>query len=146
MSMVQQAIEVGAPLHTVYEQIASFENYPRFMTGVEQVTPIGHDQTHWVMDVEGVERASRYAPTQLARPLGLLARLGVDDTVTTPAVLDVLAGACRSTGTAVEVSEAWRSPSARIVALLRAAHVAMVPASDARYAAEVGRWQYVRRV
>ena len=56
MSMVQQAIEVGAPLHTVYEQLAAFENYPRFMTGVQQVTPIGENQTHWVMDVEGHRR------------------------------------------------------------------------------------------
>jgi uncharacterized membrane protein len=56
MSMVQQAIEVGAPLHTVYEQISAFENYPRFMTGVERVTPIGHDQTHWVMDLDGHRR------------------------------------------------------------------------------------------
>jgi len=53
MNMVQQAIEVSAPLHTVYEQLAAFENYPRFMTGVEQVTPIGNQQTHWVMDVDG---------------------------------------------------------------------------------------------
>lgn len=53
MIMVQQAIEVGAPLHTVYEQIAAFENYPRFMTGVEQVTPIGADRARWVMDVDG---------------------------------------------------------------------------------------------
>ena len=56
MSMVQQAIEVSAPLHTVYEQLAAFENYPRFMSGVQQVTPIGHDQTHWIMDVEGKRR------------------------------------------------------------------------------------------
>jgi hypothetical protein len=56
MSMVQQAIEVSAPLHTVYEQLAAFENYPRFMTGVREVTPIGHDQTHWVMDVDGTRR------------------------------------------------------------------------------------------
>ena len=53
MSMVQQAIEVSAPLHTVYEQLASFENYPRFMSGVREVTPIGVDQTHWIMDVDG---------------------------------------------------------------------------------------------
>jgi hypothetical protein len=53
MSMVQQAIEVSAPLHTVYEQLAAFENYPRFMTGVERVTPLGNQQTHWVMDVDG---------------------------------------------------------------------------------------------
>ena len=56
MSMVQQAIEVGAPLHTVYEQLAAFENYPRFMTGVERVTPVGNQTTHWVMDVDGKRR------------------------------------------------------------------------------------------
>jgi hypothetical protein len=56
MSMVQQAIEVSAPLHTVYEQLAAFENYPRFMSGVQRVTPIGHDQTHWIMDVDGKRR------------------------------------------------------------------------------------------
>jgi len=53
MSMVQQAIEVSAPLHTVYEQLATLENYPRFMQGVEQVTPVGDDQTHWIMDLDG---------------------------------------------------------------------------------------------
>ncbi|GAA2550119.1 hypothetical protein GCM10010435_20050 [Winogradskya consettensis] len=56
MSMVQQAVEISAPLHAVYEQLAKFENYPRFMTGVQRVTPIGNDQTHWVMDVEGRRR------------------------------------------------------------------------------------------
>ena len=56
MSMVQQAIEVSAPLHTVYEQLAAFENYPRFMSGVREVTPVGADQTHWIMDVDGKRR------------------------------------------------------------------------------------------
>jgi hypothetical protein len=54
--MVQQAIEVSAPLHTVYEQLAAFENYPQFMSGVREVTPIGPDQTHWIMDVDGKRR------------------------------------------------------------------------------------------
>ncbi|WP_407651486.1 SRPBCC family protein [Actinoplanes sandaracinus] len=54
--MVQQAIEVSAPVHTVYEQLAAFENYPRFMTGVRQVTAVGADQTHWIMDVDGKRR------------------------------------------------------------------------------------------
>jgi len=96
--------------------------------------------------VQGLERASRYAPTQLARPLSLLAQVGLDDGVLTPDLLGALAAACRETGTVVEVSEAWRCPSARLVTLLRAARVTLVPASDARYAAEVGHWQYVRRV
>ena len=96
--------------------------------------------------VRGLERASRYAPTQLARPLSLLAQVGLDDTAVTPDLLAALASACRETGTAVEISEAWRSPSAALVALLRAAQVTLVAASDARYAGEVGHWQYVRRV
>jgi carbon monoxide dehydrogenase subunit G len=66
MSMVQQAIEVSAPLHTVYEQLATFENYPRFMTGVERVTPLGDRQTHWVMDVEGHRREFDAQITELS--------------------------------------------------------------------------------
>jgi putative hydrolase len=96
--------------------------------------------------VQGLERASRYAPTQLARPLSLLAQVGLDDAVVTPDLVAALATACRETGTVVEISEAWRCPSPRLVALLRAAKVTVVPASDARYAAEVGHWQYLHRV
>jgi hypothetical protein len=66
MSLVQQTIEVGAPLHTVYEQIAALENYPRFMTGVERVTPIGADRTHWVMDVDGHRREFDAQITELS--------------------------------------------------------------------------------
>lgn len=66
MSMVQQAIEVGAPLHTVYEQIAAFENYPRFMTGVEQVRQLGGDKTHWVMDLHGQRREFDARITELS--------------------------------------------------------------------------------
>ncbi|HEU4348301.1 MAG TPA: SRPBCC family protein [Actinoplanes sp.] len=66
MSMVQQAIEVGAPLHTVYEQIARFENYPRFMAGVEQVIPMGSDRAHWVMDLDGHRREFDAQITELS--------------------------------------------------------------------------------
>ncbi|MEV7622152.1 hydrolase [Actinoplanes sp. NPDC089786] len=96
--------------------------------------------------VKGLERASRYVPTQLARPLSLLTQVGIDDAVLSDEVLDHLADACRNTGAAVEISEAWRSPSARLVGRLRDAGVPLVAASDARYAAEVGQWQYLLRV
>jgi putative hydrolase len=46
----------------------------------------------------------------------------------------------------VEISEAWRSPSPALVARLREAGVALIAVSDARYAGEVGRWQYLRRL
>jgi putative hydrolase len=110
------------------------------LTG-EQVAEIVVNAT-----VKGLDRAARYAPTQLARPLILLAQVGLDDTAVTPDILATLADACRATGTTVEISEAWRSPSPALAARLHEAGVALVAASDARYAAEVGRWQYLRRL
>jgi histidinol phosphatase-like PHP family hydrolase len=116
----------------------------RLATGVLTADRVA--ETVVTATVRGIERASRYAPTQLARPLSLLAQVGIDDVAITSDVLAVLAEACRTTGTAVEISEAWRSPSPALVARLRAANVPLVAASDARYAAEVGHWQYLRRI
>jgi putative hydrolase len=96
--------------------------------------------------IKGMDRASRYAPVQLARPLSLLTQVGVDESAVTSDLLDAFAAACRLTGSSVEISEAWRGPSPRVVALLRETGVALVAASDARYAGEVGHWQYLRRV
>lgn len=53
MSTVQQAIEVSAPLHTVYEQFASFDSYPQFMTGMQEITPVTGTTAHMVMDLNG---------------------------------------------------------------------------------------------
>jgi histidinol phosphatase-like PHP family hydrolase len=96
--------------------------------------------------IRGLERATRYAPAQLARPLSLLTQVGIDDSELTPELFGALADACRSTNTTVEVSEAWRSPSARLIRMFREAGVSLIAASDARYAAEVGRWQYVTTI
>jgi len=96
--------------------------------------------------VEAVKRAARYAPTQLSRPLSLLTQVGIDDEGVTAEAFGTLAGACLATGTAVEISEAWRSPSPRMAQQLRDAGVSLLAASDARYAAEVGQWQYLRRI
>ena len=116
----------------------------RLTTGelaAEQVVEIVVNAT-----VLGLERSSRYVPTQLARPLNLLTQVGLDALVLTDDVVRRLTDACAATGALVEISEAWRSPSAQMVARLREAGVPMVAASDARYAAEVGNWQYLRRL
>lgn len=118
----------------------------RGLLAAGRLTPEQVAESAVTATIKGIERASRYAPVQLARPLSVLAQVGLDDAVITPELLDALAVACRFTGTAVEISEAWRSPSPRVVALLREADVAVVAASDARYAGEVGQWQYLRRV
>jgi len=124
--------------------LASREVRARLAAGeltAEQVTELLVTAT-----VNGLERAARYAPTQLARPLILLSQVGLEEREVPPAALAALAVACRHSGVAVEVSEAWRSPSPAIVAALREADVPLIAASDARYAAEVGQWQYLRRV
>jgi len=118
----------------------------RSLLAVGDLTPAQVVEIVVTATITGVERASRYAPAQLARPLSLLSQVGVDDAVVPPESLAAVAAACRSTGTTVEISEAWRSPSPAVVAALRAAGVSLVAASDARYAAEVGSWQYLRRV
>ncbi|HKT04679.1 MAG TPA: hydrolase [Rugosimonospora sp.] len=92
----------------------------------------------------GLERASRYAPTQLARPLCLLGQLGLDVDEVDGGLLDGLAGACRVTGTAVEVSEAWRAPTPLLAYRLASAGVHLVPASDAFDAGRLAQWEYLR--
>ncbi len=108
--------------------------------------PAGVMETVVEATIRGLERATRYAPAQLARPLSLLTQVGIDDADLSPQLFGALADACRSTSTAVEVSEAWRSPSPRLIRMFREAGVSLVAASDARYAAEVGRWQYVHTI
>jgi histidinol phosphatase-like PHP family hydrolase len=93
-----------------------------------------------------VERVARYAPTLLARPLSFLTRAGIDDADVPDQAIAALVEACRSHGTVVEVSERYRMPSIRMVRAFAAAGVAMVAASDARSAAEVGGWAYATEV
>ena len=53
MSKIQDAIEVNVPLRTAYDQWTQFEEFPRFMEGVESVTQI--DDTHllWTAEIGG---------------------------------------------------------------------------------------------
>jgi uncharacterized membrane protein len=44
---VEGAIEIEAPVETVYVYWETLENLPQFMTNVEEVTPTGPDTTHW---------------------------------------------------------------------------------------------------
>jgi len=96
--------------------------------------------------IRAVERASRYAPTRLARPLSVLTAAGIDESEVSQEQLRALAAGCRATRTEVEVSEAWRTPSPRLARELALAGVRLVVASDATDAGQVGRWRYVQSV
>ncbi len=53
MKRIEQSVEVEAPLSSVYNQWTQFEEFPRFMHGVESVTQIDDSTLHWVAEVAG---------------------------------------------------------------------------------------------
>ncbi|MFI8823482.1 SRPBCC family protein [Streptomyces sp. NPDC053431] len=54
--MVHETIEVDAPLRQVYDQWTQFEEFPRFMDGVEEVRQVDDRVCHWRTKVAGVTR------------------------------------------------------------------------------------------
>ncbi|MFD9685022.1 SRPBCC family protein [Kitasatospora sp. NPDC059088] len=56
MSMVKESVEVGVPLRTAYNQWTQFEEFPRFMEGVDSVTQLDDRHNHWRTSIGGVSR------------------------------------------------------------------------------------------
>ncbi|MGW1598853.1 SRPBCC family protein [Streptomyces sp. NPDC002343] len=56
MSTVKEAVEVDVPVHTAYNQWTQFENFPKFMDGVEEVTQLDDRHSHWTTKIGGVRR------------------------------------------------------------------------------------------
>jgi uncharacterized membrane protein len=56
MTTVEQSVEIGVPVRTAYDQWTQFEEFPRFMEGVEEVTQLADDKLHWKTKIAGVTR------------------------------------------------------------------------------------------
>lgn len=56
MSTVEQSIDIELPVRTVYDQWTQFEEFPKFMEGVEQVQQLDDTHLHWVAKVAGQQR------------------------------------------------------------------------------------------
>jgi uncharacterized membrane protein len=56
MSNIEQSIDVEVPVRTAYDQWTQFEEFPRFMQGVEKITQLSDTRTHWVTEIAGVTR------------------------------------------------------------------------------------------
>jgi uncharacterized membrane protein len=54
MSTIEQSIEVHVPVRTAYNQWTQFEEFPRFMEGVESVTQLDDKRLHWRANIGGV--------------------------------------------------------------------------------------------
>jgi len=53
---VEKTITVDVPVSIAYNQWTQFEEFPRFMDGVQQVEQLEDDRLHWVAEIGGVKR------------------------------------------------------------------------------------------
>jgi len=56
MATIEESVEVEVPVRTAYNQWTQFEDFPRFMEGVEQVRQLGDKKVHWVAEIAGQRR------------------------------------------------------------------------------------------
>ncbi len=53
MARVEKSLEIERPLRMVYDQWTQFEEFPRFMEGVEEVHQLGDRTLHWRARIAG---------------------------------------------------------------------------------------------
>jgi uncharacterized membrane protein len=56
MSTVTESVDVAVPVRTAYDQWTQFEEFPRFMEGVNRIEQTSDTMTHWEVEVGGVRR------------------------------------------------------------------------------------------
>jgi uncharacterized membrane protein len=56
MATIEESIEVEVPVSTAYNQWTQFEEFPRFMDGVESVRQLDDTRLHWVAEIGGERR------------------------------------------------------------------------------------------
>lgn len=56
MPTIEQSIDVDVPVRTAYNQWTQFEEFPKFMDGIEEVRQVDETTLHWKAQVAGRER------------------------------------------------------------------------------------------
>jgi uncharacterized membrane protein len=56
MSKIEASIDVNVPVRVAYDQWTQFEEFPRFMDGVESVQHTDDTHLHWVAEIAGVRK------------------------------------------------------------------------------------------
>jgi uncharacterized membrane protein len=56
MSTIEESVEVRVPLRAAYDQWTQFEEFPRFMEGIEEVRQLDDTRLHWRAKIGGVTR------------------------------------------------------------------------------------------
>ena len=53
MSKIERSVDVDVPVREAYDQWTQFEEFPRFMDGVERVQQLDDTHLHWVAQIAG---------------------------------------------------------------------------------------------
>jgi uncharacterized membrane protein len=64
VSEIIETIDVDVPVRTAYDQWTQFEEFPRFMEGVESVKQLTDTTLEWTAKIAGVERSWRAEITE----------------------------------------------------------------------------------
>lgn len=56
MTSIEESVEVNVDVRTAYNQWTQFEEFPRFMEGVEEVRQLNDVRLHWKAKIAGVNR------------------------------------------------------------------------------------------
>jgi uncharacterized membrane protein len=59
MSRISHSIEVDVPISTAYDQWTQFEEFPRFMEGIEKVVQLDDTTLEWTAEIAGQRRTWR---------------------------------------------------------------------------------------
>ena len=64
MSDKQHSIDVNVPVRTAYDQWTQFEDFPRFMEGIDRVVQLDDTTLEWTADINGQKRSWRAKITE----------------------------------------------------------------------------------
>jgi len=56
MPKIEDSIEVQAPVRKAYNQWTQFEEFPKFMEGIQSVQQLDDTHVHWVAEIRGESR------------------------------------------------------------------------------------------
>ncbi|MBA2793839.1 MAG: SRPBCC family protein [Thermoleophilaceae bacterium] len=55
MANIEQSIDVEVPISTAYNQWTQFEEFPKFMEGVDEIRQLDDRHVHWVVSFGGTQ-------------------------------------------------------------------------------------------
>jgi uncharacterized membrane protein len=56
VSTIEESIDVQVPVRTAYNQWTQFEEFPRFMEGVQEIRQLDDTRLHWKAEIAGQTR------------------------------------------------------------------------------------------